>query len=134
MTELSSTPVDIAVSGLRAQAMRMHVIANNIANAQTTNTGNGEPFRRKMVEFFGDNESVSGVEIGDVVPDYSTDLKKVRMPGHPDADENGWVRMPNIDMPIEMMNMVTASRAYQAATAVLKRYQDLTDTTLELLR
>ncbi|MFP4107322.1 MAG: flagellar basal body rod protein FlgC, partial [Phycisphaerae bacterium] len=77
---------------------------------------------------------LQGVTIEQVIGDMSTDFKKVHMPGHPDADEDGMVAMPNVDLPVEMMNMVTASRAYQANAAVLKRYQDSVDTTLELLR
>jgi flagellar basal-body rod protein FlgC len=77
---------------------------------------------------------VGGVEIADVVADTTSDFKSVYMPGHPHAGKDGMVRMPNVDLPVEMMNMVVASRAYQANAAVLKRYQDSVDTTLELLR
>jgi flagellar basal-body rod protein FlgC len=56
------------------------------------------------------------------------------MPGHPDADETGFVQMPNVDVPVEMMDMIVASRAYQANAAMLKRYQDMVSAALELLR
>jgi flagellar basal-body rod protein FlgC len=62
------------------------------------------------------------------------EFKRVLQPGHPDADANGYVAMPNIDLPVEMMHMVAATRAYEANAAVLKRYQDGVDITLELLR
>jgi flagellar basal-body rod protein FlgC len=132
--EIQATPVDIAVSGLRAQAMRMSVIANNIANAQTTNTGSGQPYRRNEVTFSTDMEGLGGVEIEGVEQDNQTQFQRVLMVGHPDADEQGYVNMPNVELPVEMMNMVVATRAYQASAAVLKRYQDISDTTLELLR
>lgn len=134
MSNTQITPVDIAVSGLRAQAMRMQVIANNIANSQTTKTADGTPFRRQMMTFITSDENISGVQIGEAVPDMSTDFRRVLQPGHPHADQNGYVSMPNVTVPVEMMEMITASRAYQASAAVLKRFQDITDTTLELLR
>ena len=69
-----------------------------------------------------------------VRPDMENPLQRVRMPGHPDADADGYVTMPNVSIPSEMMNLVVASRAYQANAAVLKRYQDSVDNALELLR
>lgn len=129
--ELNS--VDIAISGLQAQQTRLKVLSSNVANANTTRTANGEPYRRQDV-VLGTDGDLQGVTIEQVIGDMSTDFKKVHMPGHPDADEDGMVAMPNVDLPVEMMNMVTASRAYQANAAVLKRYQDSVDTTLELLR
>ncbi|MBM4019177.1 MAG: flagellar basal body rod protein FlgC [Planctomycetes bacterium] len=127
-------PVDIAVSGLKAQALRMNVIATNIANASTSRTPSGQPYRRQEVLVRSTGAGLAGVVVGQVVPDTQTDFKRVLQPGHPDADPGGYVRMPNVDLPVEMMSLVTASRAYQANAAVLKRFQDHVDTTLELLR
>ncbi|HUS92472.1 MAG TPA: flagellar basal body rod protein FlgC [Phycisphaerae bacterium] len=127
------SPVDIAISGLRAEAMRMKVIAENIANAHTTRTESGEPYRRKSVVLEA-GRGVEGVAIKEIVADTTTGFKDVFMPGHPDADDQGVVRMPNVDLPVEMINMVVASRAYQANAAILKRYQDMVNATLELLR
>jgi flagellar basal-body rod protein FlgC len=128
-------PVDIAVSGLQAQALRMQVISHNIANAQTTDVGNGQPYRRQEVTFSTSDDELGGVQISGVTPDMSTELKRVHKGvGYPGADARGFVTMPNVSMPQEMMDMIVASRAYQASASVLKRYQDLTDTTLELLR
>ena len=79
-------------------------------------------------------DALAGVRIEAVQADRTSAFKEVYMPGHPDADANGMVRMPNVDLPVEMINMVTAGRAYQANAAVLKRYQDLVNATLELLR
>ncbi len=128
------TPADIAISGLRAEARRITVIASNIANAKTTRTDSGQPYRRQDLILSTDMDGLSGVTIEQVVDDMSTDFKKVHLPGHPDADEDGLVLMPNVELPVEMMNLVVASRAYQANAAVLKRYQEIVDMTIELLR
>ena len=125
-------PIDIAVSALRAQSLRMNVIAGNIANVNTSRTPSGEPYRKKEVVLSTDG--ISGVTIGDIGTDMATQFKQLYQPGHPDANGEGYVRMPNIDLPVEMMKMVAASRAYQASAATMKRYQDMVNTTLELLR
>jgi flagellar basal-body rod protein FlgC len=125
--------VDIAVSGLRAQAMRMTVIATNIANAGTTRTGAGTPYRRQDV-VLRTGGGIEGVSIARIAEDKKTDFKRILEPGHPDADTQGYVMMPNVDLPIEMMHLVLASRAYQANTAIMKRYQESVDLTMELLR
>ncbi|MBS3821178.1 MAG: flagellar basal body rod protein FlgC [Planctomycetes bacterium] len=131
-TNISTT--DIAVSGLRAQAVRMNCIANNIANAQTTDAGAGAPYRRKDVLLSSDDEMLVGVEVGDVVADTATDFQVLYDPGHPMANEDGYVTMPNVVVPKEMMNMMAATRAYQASVAVMKRFQDIQNATLEVLR
>ena len=127
-----SSPVDIAVSGLRAESLRMKVIANNIANSQTTRTEQGQPYRRQEVVLSTSGSDLSGVRIEEVLSDPS-DFKKVYRPG-PDADADGYVRMPNVDLPNEIARMVMASRAYQANAAVLKRYQEAANQALELLK
>jgi flagellar basal-body rod protein FlgC len=131
--ERTSAPVDIAVSGLRVQALRMNVIATNIANANTTRTASGQVYRRQDVQVKAVGGR-SGVTVARVVQDQTGELKRVLMPGHPDADANGYVKMPNVELPTEMIHLVTASRAYQANAAVMKRYQDLTEATLDLIR
>jgi len=126
--------VDIAVSGLKAEALRMNVIAGNIANANTSRTETGEPYRRREVILSAGQEGMGGVEVQQVASDMISQFKRVYQPGHPDADKDGFVLMPNVDLPVEMINLVTASRAYQANAAVLKRYQESVETALELLR
>jgi flagellar basal-body rod protein FlgC len=79
-------------------------------------------------------DGIGGVQIDDVLADTETDFQAVMDKGNPDANEEGYVMMPNVQVPVEMMNLVTASRAYQANAAVLKRYQDSIEITLELLR
>jgi len=80
-----------------------------------------------------EGDGVGGVNIDEIVPDMS-DFHKILDPGNPNADEQGYVIMPNVNLPIEMMNLTIATRAYQANAAILKRYQQMVETTLELLR
>jgi len=131
---ISATPIDIAVSGLRAQALRMNVIASNIANSNTSRTGRGEPYRRQEVVLSAEGDGLGGVRVEGVAPDTTSTFKRVYQPGHPDADKSGYVAMPNVEIPVEMMHLVSASRAYQANAAILKRYQEMVNQTVELLR
>ena len=126
-------PIDIAVSGLRAQNKQMEVISSNIANARTTDAGKGEPYRRLETILKTQKDDISGVNIERITKDMS-DFAQVLDPGNPNADENGYVRMPNVSIPVEMMNLTLATRTYQANAAVLRRYQQMVETTLELLR
>jgi len=126
-------PVDIAVSGLRAQSKRMEVITANVANARTTDAGNGRPYRRQDVTFTTDPDEIAGVQLERIVPD-TTAFPRVYDPGNPAADENGYVLMPNVSLPVEMMNLTLAARAYQANATMLRRYQQMVETALELLR
>ena len=125
--------LDIAVSGLRAETARMNLIANNIANSSTSRTADGKPYRREEL-VLSTSGDLSGVNVEQVSPDLSTDFKRVYQPGHPDAGKDGYVAMPNVELPTEMMHLVTASRAYQANAAVLKRFGEISDATMELLR
>jgi flagellar basal-body rod protein FlgC len=125
-------PIDIAISGMEAQNKRMEIISSNVANAQTTEAGNGEPYRR-LEATFKSNEQTGGVELDEIIADNSEFLK-ISDPGNPLADEDGYVSMPNVSLPVEMMNLNIAARAYQANIASLKRYQQMMETTLELLK
>ncbi|HNS20103.1 MAG TPA: flagellar basal body rod protein FlgC [Sedimentisphaerales bacterium] len=126
-------PVDISVSGMRAHDQSMEVISSNIANARTLDAGQGKPYRRLQTILQSENEGVSGVVVGDIVQDMSA-LQRIYEPGNPKADASGYITMPNVQLPVEMMNLSVASRAYQANAAILKRYQKMVETTLELLR
>jgi flagellar basal-body rod protein FlgC len=126
-------PIDIAISGLRAQEENLKIISSNVANAQTTDNGKGEPYRRLEAVFKATDDGIGGVDLDETVEDMS-DLPKILRYGHPDADEQGYVTMPNVNLPIELMNLNVATRTYQANAAVLKRYQDMVETTLELLK
>ena len=127
------TSFDINSSGLTAQRYRMDIISENVANANTTRTGDGTPYVRKVVTFqekgkqtpFSrvlnksmDKYSGEGVKIGGVYKDTQTEMNMVYDPSHPDADENGYVTYPNVNFITEMTNLIDASRAYEAnATA-----------------
>lgn len=124
---------NINASGLTAQRYRMDIISENVANANTTRTEDGTPYRRKVVTFTEKNEGVSfgnvfrnarngytgnGVKVDAVHEDTWTEMNKVYDPSHPDADENGYVLYPNVNIVTEMTNLIDASRAYEAnATA-----------------
>ncbi|MCR4567165.1 MAG: flagellar basal body rod protein FlgC [Pseudobutyrivibrio sp.] len=125
-------PFDIAATGMTAQRFRMDIIAENIANVSTTRTENGGPYRRKMVTFeekqlkagFPTFRNIlkknmaayigNGVKVSRVSEDKKTDFIMEYDPSHPDADENGYVRYPNVNTVTEMTNLIDASRSYEA--------------------
>ncbi len=126
-------PLDIAISGMRAQNRSMEAISSNIANARTTDAGKGEPYRRLETKFKLDGDQLGPVKVEKLAEDQG-EFKYVLNPGHPDADKSGYVAMPNVSMPVELMNMTVATRAYEANAAIMKRYQRMVESTLELLR
>jgi flagellar basal-body rod protein FlgC len=109
----------VSATALEAQRMRMNTIASNMANAQTTRTEEGGPYTRKDVVFktipiqSDNSEVMEGVKVVDIVED-SKPFTVIYDPGHPDADEDGNVSMPNINVIDEMVNMMMALRAYEA--------------------
>lgn len=125
--------VDISTSGLQTQGRIMELVSANIANARTTDAGNGQPYRRQHAEVVAGEDVSGGVSISQILEDTS-DFRMIFDPGNPQADGNGYVSMPNVDIPVEMMNLSAATRAYQANAAALKRYQQMVETSLELLR
>ncbi len=126
-------PIDIAISGLRAQGKQMEVISSNVANARTTDVGNGQPYRKLEAVFKTSDDDMGGVSLDKILVDRS-EFPRIFAPANPKADEHGYVAMPNVNLPIEMMNLTVATRTYQANAAILKRYQQMVETTLELLR
>jgi len=135
--------LETSASGLYAQRKRMDIIASNLANIETTRSEKGGPYRRKMVvmstkpstQGFGDilNSSVEGVQIEDVVEDQSP-FKKVYNPGHPDANDEGYLLKPNIDLVVETTNMMMAKRAFEANIAVVKATRKMAIKALEIGR
>ena len=135
---LSAT--DISASGLAAERLRMEVIANNIANAHSTRGANGGPFRRQEVVFRAAfdqaglaGENFRGVQVVAVQPDQS-ELPRVYRPGHPDADADGFITMPNVRIPNEMVDLITASRGYEANLRMLRSFREMANNTLDILR
>lgn len=123
---------NISASGMTAERFRTDVIAENVANVNTTRTENGTPYRRKIVTFeerqvtpfsnvlAGTRQAAlgNGVKVSRVAEDYETDFTMEYDPANPDADENGYVSYPNVNIVTEMTNLIDASRAYEAnATA-----------------
>ena len=112
------TSMRTASAGMSAERLRMDVIAKNIANAQVTSTAEGGPYRRQVVRFTSLLEKSAGhaasVPSAQVVPDTKTPFEEVYRPDHPDADEKGVVRLPNVNPTQEMADMIAATRAYEA--------------------
>ena len=136
------SPLNISASGLSAERLRMEVVANNIANAMSTRTPGGGPFRRQEVVFatvmnnhFNKDGSprLGGVEAAGVVDDPS-EFVKVYQPGHPQADKEGMVSYPNVQIPLEMTDLITASRAYEANTRVAQSFRQMMEQSLAILK
>jgi flagellar basal-body rod protein FlgC len=140
--------IDVTGSALSAERLRMDVTAENLANAQTTKGANGQPYRRKEVVLqeaggsFGATLNVAmgnaaaparGVQVAGIVEDASP-LKRVYDPGHPDADANGYVTMPNVNTVTEMTDLITSSRAYEANTTAMQTAKQMFTKTLDILR
>ena len=139
--------MEVSASGLTAERMRMDVVAENLANANTTRGVDGQPYRRKEVVLaerqaegtFGAalagamSGKPAGVEVAAIAEDQ-TPLKQVYDPSHPDADENGYVEMPNVDSVAEMVDLISAQRAYEANVTAMQAAKQMFSKTLELLR
>ena len=133
--------LDISASGLTAQRLRLDVISNNIANVNTTRTDDGNPFQRERVVFqerktntsseYGSREKPAGVKVVAIEKDTSP-LKLVYDPTHPDADERGYVSLPNINIVTEMVDMISATRSYEANATAINSAKDMLNKALEI--
>ena len=142
----------ISASGMTAERLRMDVVANNLANVNTTRTPGGGPFRRQQVamapatasfgetlaglsgEDDGGGEAArGGVQVSGIVPDMRP-FKRVYQPGHPDADAQGYVNLPNVDTVTEMVDMMGATRAYEANVAAVGAVKGMAMKALEIGR
>jgi len=138
--------LNVSGSGLSAERTRLNIIANNMANINTTRTAEGGSYRRRQVVF----ETVladateqldssmegnlgKGVRVSEIVKDQ-TPFKKVYDPKHPDADEAGYVSLPNVNISEEMVDLISASRAYEANVAVIKATKSMLNKSLEIGR
>ena len=132
---------DIATSGLRAQRTRMTVTASNIANAQTTRTEAGGPFRRRDPVFESEGlgsafdsrlkQKLRGVTVSRIHEDSREPLTRL-MPGHPDADEDGYVEFPNINLIEEQANLVGAGRGFQANLLVIQKARSMAEALMRI--
>jgi flagellar basal-body rod protein FlgC len=123
---------DVSASGLSAQRRRLDLVAENIANAETTRTVEGGPYRRKM-PIFSTALEAAGVEVLGVVED-SRPPRMEHRPGHPDANANGYVAMPNVNVLEEMVDMVSATRSYEANVTALESAKSMVKRALEIGR
>lgn len=125
---------DISGSALTAQSQRMNVTASNMANADSVAGPDGEAYRARHVIFetlAGQRSEVGGVRVSEVVEDTSP-LRQEYQPGHPLADDRGYIQMPNVEPVNEMVNMISASRSYQANVEVMNTNKQLLLKTLTL--
>jgi flagellar basal-body rod protein FlgC len=141
------TGMRVSASGMAAQRTRMNTISSNIANINTTRSPEGGPYRRKDVilesmpeaKSFGEiltsapQKDVQRVQVTDVLVDRRAPLMKYE-PDHPDADDNGYVAYPNINLMEEMANMIQATRSYEANVAAMNATKDMAMTSLEIGR
>ena len=142
--------LEVSASALTAERLRMDVTAENLANAQTTRGADGGPYRRKEVVLaerpggasFGAalqgamaarNGAPGGVQVAAITEDQ-TPLKTVYDPSHPDADARGYVQMPNVEPVAEMVDLISAQRAYEANVTAMSAAKQMFAKTLELLR
>ena len=141
------TAMEVSASGLAAQRTRMNVASSNLANVSTTRTPEGGPYKRRDVvlesatlgpdlagqQAGGFSDAVRGVQVSGI----SQDAEAPRLehdPGHPDADANGYVAYPNVNMVEEMVDMITASRAYEAGISALGSAVDMAERALGIGR
>lgn len=142
------TGMNINASGMSAERLRLDVISENIANADTTRTKEGGPYVRKNVIFtekvstadsFGEvlNRTISGigngVKVTAITKDTDTDMNLVYEPSHPDADENGYVLYPNVNIVTEMTDLIDASRAFEANTTAFEASKNVASRGLSIL-
>jgi len=138
--------INVSASGMTAERLRMDLIAENIANANTTHTPSGTAYRRKVAVFreqeadsfntilnqFSTTSSTGkGVEVASIEEDQSP-FKKEYNPNHPDADEYGYVSLPNVEIVNEMINLISASRAYEANVTSINNTKTMAMTALEI--
>lgn len=137
MSDALQSTLRIAASGLSAQSTRLRIVSENIANAQATaKTPDVDPYRRKTVSFRTELEQGTGsaeVRVAEVGKDVSPFIEEFD-PGHPAADERGFVKYPNVNMIVEMADMREANRSYEANLQVVKQARELISMTIDLLR
>ena len=133
----------VSASGMEAQRLRMNTIASNLANVETTRTASGGAYRRRDVLFttnsamFGDalggtgESSAIGVKVAGIIKDPSP-FKYAYEPGHPDADTSGYVAFPNVNAVEEMVNMISASRSYEANVTAFKASKDMAKMAIDI--
>ena len=133
--------INASASALDAQRVRMEVAVSNLANAESTRSADGQPYRRREVvletQSFASaldrDPAAAGVRVAAVLEDQS-DFRRRYEPSHPDADAKGFVAVPNVDVPEEMVDMLGAARAYQANLTAITLIRDTVQRALELAK
>ncbi|QUH31434.1 flagellar basal body rod protein FlgC [Vallitalea guaymasensis] len=137
--------MNVSATGLTAQRLRMDIISQNLANVNTTKTKDGGPYKRKVLLFeeqksnnFGsmlndsiDNYKASGVKVSKIIEDTKP-LKRVYDPSHPEAGDDGYVLMPNVNTIEEMVNMISANRSYEANVTAMNATKSMAMKSLEI--
>ncbi|WP_028585472.1 flagellar basal body rod protein FlgC [Desulfogranum mediterraneum] len=139
------TTFDIAASGLKAQRTRLNTISSNLANAETTSTPEGGPYKKKSVVFQSEpvsfknqlnksiNNHAEGVKVAKIIEDQEPP-QKVYNPAHPDADDDGYIALPNVSVIKEMVDLMSATRSYEANTTTIKSAKRMALKALEIGR
>jgi len=136
--------MQVSASGMAAQRTRAELLVQNIANSETTRTPEGGPYRRQDVVFSTDEESSpfsavfqnevgTGVRVADVIQDQSPPERRY-MPGHPDADANGYVAFPKINPAEDMVDLLNSSRSYEANVAAISSVKDMISRSIDIMR
>lgn len=137
MAQDFGTSLYLAAAGMRAQSGRMRIIAENLANADSTSpTADGQPYRRRVVSMsaeFDRELGATSVSLGKPVPDTS-DFRMQYDPGNPAADRTGYVKLPNVNSLVEMMDMRDAQRSYEANLQMMEAARNMMTRTVDLLR
>lgn len=132
-----TSAMKVAASGMTAQSERLRVVSENLANSQSTGrTAGSDPYRRKTITFSAELDRVSGastVEVADIARDPSA-FPVEYQPGNVAADAKGYVKMPNVNVLVEMADMREANRGYEANLQVIKQARDLISMTIDLMR
>ncbi len=139
------TSLSVSASGMAAQRTRAELLVENLANAETTRTASGGPYRRKDVVFQSDSVSspfsavfqqemqANGVSTSEIIED-SRDPERRYLPGHPDADANGYVAFPRVNPAEDMVDLMGSSRGYQANVAAMSAVKDMINKSIDLMR
>jgi flagellar basal-body rod protein FlgC len=136
--------LQVSASGMSAQRARAELLVENMANAETTRTPEGGPYRRKDVVFSSEvqtspfssifqNELATGVKVADIVTDQREPEKRYQ-PGHPDADANGYVAFPRMNPAEEMVDLLNSSRSYQANVSAMSAIKDMLAQSISILK
>jgi len=137
--------LSVSASGMSAQRTRAELLVENLANAETTRTPDGGPYRRKDAVFAAEDQSspfssiygqelgATGVRVAEIVEDTSEPVMRYQ-PGHPDADENGYVAFPRVNPAEDMVDLLGATRSYQANVSAVAAIKDMIHRSIDILR